>query len=137
MEDYVVVLKNGNNAYTTHLIILDTTPPQVQTKEVTVTSGDSYKAEDFIKTYSDNSNNKDYTVAYTEDGVEAITDVGTAAIPLRVCDLSNNCVEVAGRLVIEAKEEPKKEEPKKEETKKEETKKEQTKKEDSKQNKKE
>ncbi len=100
LKTYKVVI-NSDGEYESSLIIVDKTPPEVTTKEVKIFTGDNYYPKDFIKTYSDNSDSKEYTVKYSDENQAKLTDVGTTAIKLIVCDESNNCVIVDGRLVIE------------------------------------
>ncbi len=102
LNTYKVIIK-AEEEYNSSLMILDNTPPEVKTKEVTIYSGDSYAAKDFIKTYADNSSSQEYTVDFVDESQKNISDLGTAAIKLKVCDESKNCTEVDAKLTIEKK----------------------------------
>ena len=104
VNTYKVII-NTAEEYVSSLMVVDNTPPEVLTNEVTINSGDDYKIESFIKTYTDNSGSKEYDASYIDESQAKITNVGTAAIKLKVCDKSKNCTEVTARLVIEKKEE--------------------------------
>jgi len=101
INDYKVEITNNEEVYNSNLLIVDTTAPEVKTQEVVITYGSKYSAKDFIKKYTDNSGSKEYNANYIDENQADLTDVGSTAIKLRVCDLSNNCTEVDSRLVIE------------------------------------
>ena len=105
VDDFKVVIKNNDEEYKSNLLVVDTTAPEVKTKEVVKTTGDKYSVQEFIKTYTDNSGSKDYNANFVDENQADITDIGTTAIKLRVCDLSHNCIEVDSRLVIEKQKE--------------------------------
>jgi len=100
VSSYEVVITNGNNTYYSYLNIIDTIPPTVKTKDITINKGDSYKETDFIKSYQDNSNSNKYTVTYIDENNSKLNSKGTYNISLNVCDESNNCNEVSAKLTI-------------------------------------
>ena len=101
INDYKVEITSKDEVYNSNLLIVDTTVPEVKTKEVVRTTGNKYTVNDFIKTYTDNSGSKEYNANYVDENQADLTNVGTTAIKIRVCDLSNNCTEVDSRLIIE------------------------------------
>ncbi len=109
IKEYEVKITANKDSYDSKLIVKDTTPPVVKTKDQTVTTGDKYDIKGFIAGYQDNSGIADYNIAYENNNQAAITAEGTHEIKMKVCDKSNNCVNVAAKLVVNKKAEVKKE----------------------------
>lgn len=93
----VKITDASNITYTSKLIIEDTEEPKVKTKNLTVQSYTKYEAKDFIDEYTDNSYLDDYTATFTEDTYK---EVGNYEIKLKICDLSDNCIEKETKLKI-------------------------------------
>lgn len=96
--DYPVILSINNKNYNVTLNVVDTQSPNLTTKNLTIAAGQSYYADDFVKSCTDNSN-EDCSVAFydsslTQDG-ESIdyshyTEEGVYAIQIIAMDESGN-----------------------------------------------
>lgn len=95
---YDVSIKIYNKTYDTKLTVVDTKSPDLKVKEVKIKPGESYKAEDFVKSCEDNSNQKCkidfYTLSVNENGEKIdyskYTEEGTYEIQIIASDESAN-----------------------------------------------
>lgn len=108
--EYKVKAYVGDQEKEVSFIVADKTPPEATIKNVTITEGGTYKAQDFIESCKDNL---DATCIYEIANEETYSKVGTYEINLYVKDASDNVSEVTSTLTI-TKEKPKKVETKKE-----------------------
>lgn len=88
-SNITVVITNNEKEYSTNLLIRDSTAPEIQLEEVTITVGDEINPNAFVSLFIDNSRSFEFTA-------ELITEVknnkaGTYDIELKVCDVSENC----------------------------------------------
>lgn len=97
------VFIEGNNNYRSKLTVVDTTPPEVELKNISIYENGKYLIEDFISSYKDNSNSKEYTINYVDEAQSKLTNQGTYDITLRICDVNNVCTEKTTILKINKK----------------------------------
>lgn len=119
---YKITLKIDDKDYTTTLIVVDTMKPILVLKKVTIEQNNSYRANDFVESCSDNSNNK-CSLSFYSDGVDEegnaidyskYTNEGTYSIKISAMDESGNQTVKETQLVIKNKQatnKPDKEEP--------------------------
>lgn len=100
LDTYEVEISYQEKVYYSTLNIVDTTPPKVTLKELSLKEGHRYLGRNFIQTYNDNSKNKNYTVSFKDQSYSDITAPGTYDIALQVCDSSNNCTDGSTKLFI-------------------------------------
>lgn len=108
--EYKVKVFVGEEEKEVKFNVYDRTEPEVSVKDVTITEGGKYKAEDFIESCTDNSKEE---CIYEIIDKETYSKAGTYEITLYVKDKTGNTKEVAANLTI-TKEKPKKVETKKE-----------------------
>ena len=99
---YDVVI-SGNINYRSKLEIVDTTPPEVELKTITIYENNKYLANDFVSSYQDNSGDLSYTVYFINAEQANLTKAGTYEITLKVCDVNNVCTEKNTVLKINTK----------------------------------
>ena len=99
---YDVVI-SGNINYRSKLEIVDTTPPEVELKTITIYENNKYLANDFVSSYQDNSGDVSYTVYFINAEQANLTKTGTYEITLKVCDVNNVCTEKNTVLKINTK----------------------------------
>lgn len=99
---YDVVI-SGNINYRSKLEIVDTTPPEVELKTITIYENNKYLANDFVSSYQDNSGDLSYTVYFINAEQANLTKTGTYEITLKVCDVNNVCTEKNTVLKINTK----------------------------------
>lgn len=99
---YDVVI-SGNINYRSKLEIVDTTPPEVELKTITIYENNTYLANDFVSSYQDNSGDLSYTVYFINAEQANLKKVGTYDISLKVCDVNNVCTEKNTVLKINTK----------------------------------
>lgn len=99
---YDVVI-SGNINYRSKLEIVDTTPPEVELKTITIYENNTYLANDFVSSYQDNSGDLSYTVYFINAEQANLTKTGTYEITLKVCDVNNVCTEKNTVLKINTK----------------------------------
>lgn len=99
---YDVVI-SGNINYRSKLEIVDTTPPEVELKTITIYENNTYLANDFVSSYQDNSGDLSYTVYFINAEQANLTKAGTYEITLKVCDVNNVCTEKNTVLKINTK----------------------------------
>lgn len=99
---YDVVI-SGNINYRSKLEIVDTTPPEVELKTITIYENNKYLANDFVSSYQDNSGDLSYTVYFINAEQANLKKVGTYDISLKVCDVNNVCTEKNTVLKINTK----------------------------------
>lgn len=99
---YDVVI-SGNINYRSKLEIVDTTPPEVDLKTITIYENNTYLANDFVSSYQDNSGDLSYTVYFINAEQANLTKTGTYEITLKVCDVNNVCTEKNTVLKINTK----------------------------------
>ena len=92
--------KLDNKKYNSSLIVVDTTPPEVSLKDVSITKGDSYSVKDFLSSYQDNSGSSSYTISFKSDEYSKINKVGNHSVTVTICDIYKNCVDKTATLVI-------------------------------------
>jgi uncharacterized protein YkwD len=80
--------------------VVDTTPPEVSLKDVSITKGDSYSVKDFLSSYQDNSGSSSYTISFKSDEYSKINKVGNHSVTVTICDIYKNCVDKTATLVI-------------------------------------
>lgn len=97
---YNVKIKYHDNEYKSTLNVIDTTPPDVTFKELSIKEGERYIARNFVQYYKDNSKEKGYSVSYKDSTNANITRPGTYNIDLSVCDNYKNCTEGSTKLTI-------------------------------------
>lgn len=108
--EYKVKIYVGDETYEVRFNVFDKIAPEVIFKNVTITEGGNYKAEDFIESCIDNSKED---CIYEIANKEAYTKVGIYDIFIHAIDGSGNIKEGTAKLTI-TKEKPKKIETKKE-----------------------
>lgn len=97
------VIISGNINYRSKLEIVDTTPPEVELKTITIYENNTYLANDFVSSYQDNSGDLSYTVYFINAEQANLTKTGTYEITLKVCDVNNVCTEKNTVLKINTK----------------------------------
>lgn len=97
------VIISGNINYRSKLEIVDTTPPEVELKTITIYENNKYLANDFVSSYQDNSGDLSYTVYFINAEQANLKKVGTYEITLKVCDVNNVCTEKNTVLKINTK----------------------------------
>lgn len=97
IQELDVVIKNGKE-YNTKLIVRDTTEPYVTLQDLTISEGEYVDPTSFVSLYIDNSQIQEHT-AYYPDSID-FSKSGTYDLKVKVCDLSNNCVEGVSKLTI-------------------------------------
>ena len=97
------VIISGNINYRSKLEIVDTTPPEVELKTITIYENNKYLANDFVSSYQDNSGDVSYTVYFINAEQANLKKVGTYEITLKVCDVNNVCTEKNTVLKINTK----------------------------------
>jgi len=97
------VIISGNINYRSKLEIVDTTPPEVELKTITIYENNKYLANDFVSSYQDNSGDLSYTVYFINAEQANLTKTGTYEITLKVCDVNNVCTEKNTVLKINTK----------------------------------
>ena len=97
------VIISGNINYRSKLEIIDTTPPEVELKTITIYENNKYLANDFVSSYQDNSGDLSYTVYFINAEQANLTKAGTYEITLKVCDVNNVCTEKNTVLKINTK----------------------------------
>lgn len=97
------VIISGNINYRSKLEIVDTTPPEVELKTITIYENNKYLANDFVSSYQDNSGDLSYTVYFINAEQANLTKAGTYEITLKVCDVNNVCTEKNTVLKINTK----------------------------------
>lgn len=97
------VIISGNINYRSKLEIVDTTPPEVELKTITIYENNTYLANDFVSSYQDNSGDLSYTVYFINAEQANLTKAGTYEITLKVCDVNNVCTEKNTVLKINTK----------------------------------
>lgn len=102
VSTYDVVI-SGNINYRSKLEIVDTTPPEVELKTITIYENNTYLANDFVSSYQDNSGDLSYTVYFINAEQANLTKAGTYEITLKVCDVNNVCTEKNTVLKINTK----------------------------------
>lgn len=94
---YGITITLQENEYTVNLVIVDSEPPQVTTKDVELFMGEDYKIEDFISVCADKSN--ECILSYYEGDVDSdgktidyskIIDVGEHTIKIVATDAYGN-----------------------------------------------
>ncbi len=100
VNKYKVTIIDGDKEYNSSLKVIDTTPPEVTLKPVTISKGEKYTEKDFLDTYSDNSNSKTYSIDFKNENYEKYKNIGVYTVVIRVCDQSDNCVDKTGSLTI-------------------------------------
>jgi uncharacterized protein YkwD len=100
VNDYKIVITIDNKKYNSSLIVVDTTPPEVSLKDVSITKGDSYSVKDFLSSYQDNSGSSSYTISFKSDEYSKINKVGNHSVTVTICDIYKNCVDKTATLVI-------------------------------------
>ncbi len=100
VNKYSVTIIDGDKEYNSNLKVIDTTPPEVTLKSVTISKGEKYSEKDFLDTYSDNSNNKTYSIDFKDENYSKFKNIGVYTVVITVCDQSDNCVDKTGSLTI-------------------------------------
>ena len=105
---YEVTLVIDEKDYKTNIIVVDTTKPTLALKNITITKGKKYTANDFVTSCTDNSNKtcniSFYTEGIDEDGnaidYSKFSEVGTYSIKVSAKDESGNQTIKETQLII-------------------------------------
>lgn len=97
---YQVSITSGESTFSSRLKVVDTTIPNVELKNLTITEGDSYNIKNFVKSYSDNSGSTSYTISYKDKSQSNLKKAGTYTISIVICDQNNNCLNKTTKLTI-------------------------------------
>lgn len=108
---FTVTIKYNGESATSNVIVVDTTKPNLEVKDVTITEGESYSVNNFVSNCTDNSNNNCiisfYKDALDEDGntinFAGYRAHGTYAIRVSAKDESGNEIVKNALLVIKSK----------------------------------
>ena len=100
VSTYKVSISSGENTYSSVLKVVDTTIPNVELKNLTITEGDSYNIKNFVKSYSDNSGSTSYTISYKDKSQSNLKKPGTHTISIVICDQNKNCLNKTTKLTI-------------------------------------
>ncbi len=109
--EYDVKVTVGDESHNTKLKVVDTIMPELEVKEVTINENDSYKAKDFVKSCTDNSN-KNCTIAFYKAGTDedgnkidysAFKESGTYSIKISAKDDAGNENVKETKLIIKDK----------------------------------
>ncbi len=96
--DYTVTFTIYKKIYQSTLKVIDTESPELVLKDYSISAGDTYSADDFVESCSDNSkedcNISFYTLGLNQDGSKidysSFKDEGTYAIQIVATDASGN-----------------------------------------------
>ncbi len=97
---YQVSITSGESTFSSRLKVVDTTIPNVELKNLTITEGDSYNIKSFVKSYSDNSGSTSYTISYKDKSQSNLKKAGTHTISIVICDQNKNCLNKTTKLTI-------------------------------------
>lgn len=100
VNNYKIVITYEEKEYTSSLKVVDTTPPVVTLKDVSITKGDKYSVKDFFSSYTDNSGSNSYTISFKSDEYSKYNKVGNHPVTITVCDIYKNCTDKTATLVI-------------------------------------
>lgn len=92
--------------YEVTLEVVDTKAPELTVEEVTITEGETYTAESFVKDKTDNSK-KEVEVKFEKDEMGEHKEVGTYTTTIVATDSSKNTTTQTTKLTITKKEESK------------------------------
>ncbi|MDE6285309.1 MAG: hypothetical protein K2M17_06140, partial [Bacilli bacterium] len=106
--EYEVTIKLYNKKYKSKLLVVDSISPVLTLKDVTINAGETYKAEDFIESCTDNSKEdckvEFYTLAIDQEGNKIdysnYQATGNYKIQIVASDTSNNTSVVDTTLTI-------------------------------------
>ncbi len=109
--EYDVKVTVGEESHNTKLKVVDTIMPELEVKEVTINENDSYKAKDFVKSCTDNSQ-KDCTITFYKSGTDedgnkidysTFKESGTYSIKISAKDDAGNENVKETKLIIKGK----------------------------------
>lgn len=95
VQDYDVVIRLYHQNITTTLHVVDTVPPEMQTKDHTIMLGDAFEIEDFVESVSDITT---YAVFYKEE--PKVESAGIYTIGLVVKDEGDNIAVATAQLEV-------------------------------------
>lgn len=100
--EYKVTITIEDKTFESKIVIEDKVAPTLETKNVTITEGTTYKIEDFIEKCEDNSK-KACTYEYKDIKYASITAPGTYDVIIIGKDVNGNVVEKGAKLKINKK----------------------------------
>lgn len=95
VQDYEVVIHLYHQDITTTLHVIDTVPPEIQTRDKTIMFGEPFEIEDFVESVSDITT---YAISYQEE--PQVQGGGIYTIALAVEDEGGNITEAEARLEV-------------------------------------
>ncbi len=90
----------GEEEITSHIVVKDTTAPELNLKEVTIKENEAYSVNSFIVSCQDN-NKKECSIAFKDEKMSTNKTEGTYEITIVAQDESNNKTEQSTKLIIQ------------------------------------